>query len=432
MNRAETNNKKIIDLDDPTTKQSFKLFFELAEKIFDEKRYRLLLGLFCVFIFAYRGSITWLHKLTGASPARIRAGRNEIRDRDPNIFDKGIRRKGAGRKPVEEQIPGIRDDIDDILRRSSYGNPQNEKERIYSTVSLRKIAKMLEDAGKKICHRTVLRIVRSLGFSKQMNRKAYQVGKPHENRNEQFEIIAKVRATAESFLLNPLLSLDAKAKVFFNKLWMKGKVWRFRHDPMKSMDHDYPDKNRKATPYGIYDVLRNHGYVSLGVSHDTAQFAVETLRRWWHRIGRTAYECAEKLIILCDGGGSNGSSLKLWKYELACMAEEIGLPIEVHHYPPGCSKHNLIEHRMFNIISKNWAGQAFSDLFTVLQYIRSATTEKGLTIDADYDLHEYETGIKIDAETFASIDLIPGERLGNWNYTIRGFKRTAQENNVAA
>ena len=245
------------------------------------------------------------------------------------------------------------------------------------------------------------------------------------------EKIAASREVIKEQPHNPVISVDAKAKVFFNNLLQKGRPWRQKGDPVKVLDHDYPEKGKKGTPMGVYDLINNRGFVNFGLSHDTAEFAVESIRQWWLRFGRQMFPDAEYLTILCDGGGSNGYRLRLWKYELAKLADAIGLPILVHHYPPGCSKFNPIEHRMFNIISMNWAGQPFTDAETVIRYIEASATSTGLSIGARLDEKIYPKGIRVSDAQFDAINMIVDENLGTWNYLILGLSRAASNAEAA-
>ena len=417
-----------IDRDNCNTQKATASLFSFLKKLLSEKHYRLVLGAFVVYVLnCSRGSVSWLSRVTGASRDMIQRGRDEILQDDPHVFSPRTRRPGGGRKAVEELQPELEQAVKAVVECESYGMPQDKKGRLYCALSLKKIVNALHSLSDKFkaCPRTVLRLIRKLGYSKQQNKKALQCGKPHKDRNTQMEKIAASREVIEEQPHNPVISVDAKAKVFFNNLLQKGRQWRQKGDPVKVLDHDYPEKGKKGTPMGVYDLINNRGFVNFGLSHDTAEFAVESIRQWWLRFGRQMFPDAEYLTILCDGGGSNGYRLRLWKYELAKLADEIGLPILVHHYPPGCSKFNPIEHRMFNIISMNWAGQPFTDAETVIRYIEASTTSTGLSIGARLDEKIYPKGIKVSDEQFDAINMIVDENLGTWNYLILGLSKAA-------
>lgn len=416
-----------IDFTNSTTRSRWRKFFVLFRAILNEKHYRVLLAAFTFFILGNtRGSVGWIADVAGVSRSTISIGRKELESNDPHIRSNRVRRKGGGRKPVEETQPGIEKAVEEMLMASSYGNPQDTKARIYSTLSVEKIKNRLEklSAPFRASAATILRLVKKASFTQQQNRKALQCGKPHANRDAQFQRIDAVKEAAE-FRVNPLISIDAKAKEFLDRLFKKGKQWRKKGDPEEVQDHDFP--KQKVTPYGVYDLIQNNGFVNLGISCDTAQFAVESIRRWWHKVGKGVYPYAKRLIILCDGGGSNSNTARLWKYELARLAEEIGLPIEVHHYPPGCSKHNPVEHRFFNIISMNWAGKPFEDVVTVLKYIISTKTRTGLRTKAQLDQNTYEKGIKVSDEQYGRIRMIREASMGEWNYVVYGFHSSGNE-----
>lgn len=415
---------KVINLNNDTTIQALRKLFAFLEGILSEKAYRLLLG--AVAIFLGRGGVTFLHEVAGASKGRICRGKQEIEEDDEIIHSHRVRREGGGRKPKEHHEPKLRETVEDVLERSSYGDPASAKERIWSTVSLVGIQAHLLAAGISACARTVLRVVRDLGYTKQRNRKLLPVGKPHPDRNEQMELIAEIRNPVKSGSRrgerkNPVLSIDTKAKVVVGNLQQAGAEYRKKKDARKVEDHDFVRPGDRLPPYGIYDVMLDMGFVALGVSRDTAQFAAQALRTWWPDFGKVLYPDADRIVLLCDGGGSNGCRTRLWKLELARLAEEIGLPVEVHHYPPGCSKHNPIEHRLFNHISLNWAGKPLIDPQTILGFIAATTSSTGLIVRAWLDERTYEKGIKVSDAEFACIDIHRHDRLGLWNYTIRGL-----------
>ena len=264
----------------------------------------------------------------------------------------------------------------------------------------------------------ILEALEALGYSLQQNQKMKQVGKESEYRNEQFEFINK-RVTEYLESKNPVISVDCKKKENVGNFKNNGSVYRPEKDPIKVLDHDFPLKELgKAVPYGVYDIGSNEGYVSVGVSADTAMFAVSTIKNWWYTMGKERYEKVQKIYITADGGGSNGSRCKLWKVELQKLADEISIPIEVSHFPPGTSKWNKIEHRLFSQISRNWKGQPLISFEVIVELIASTTTNTGLIVKSALDQNEYPTGIKVTDEELRGVNLVPNEFCGQWNYTI--------------
>lgn len=294
-------------------------------------------------------------------------------------------------------------------------------------MTLFKMQAALAKAGIMACRQTILRLVCKLGFTKQINKKILQIGKPHPDSDKQMQIVTDIKQGCAQTGINPVISVDAKAKIPLAPQMQKGREWRMAGDARKVEDHDFVPAGSKATPFGIFDIFRNLGFVNVGTSSDTAGFAVESLRRWWDAMGKLMYPHTDRIIILCDGGGSNGWRIRLWKHQLAMLADEIGLPIEVHHYPPGKSRFNPIEHRLFNHISMNWAGQPMTDTETILRFIESTTTAAGLKVTAMLDDNTYETGLRISDDEMNRINLVRSQHLGSWNYTIHGFKVTASD-----
>ena len=258
-----------------------------------------------------------------------------------------------------------------------------------------------------------------MGYSKQVNQKMLQVGKPSPNRDEQFQYI---NDTAHEYLEvgDPVISVDTKKKENIGNFKNDGAEYRKNKDPRKVLDHDFPiPELGKVSPYGVYVLNNNTGFINLGTDHDTSEFAVESIYRWWTVLGQTAFPDAKRIYITCDGGGSNGSRNRLWKSELQDFSNRTGLEVQVSHYPPGTSKWNKVEHRMFCYISKNWQGQPLIDIETVVSLIASTTTKNGLEIECVVDENKYETGRKISDEELAEIALFPCEPFGNWNYIIK-------------
>lgn len=383
------------------------------------------------------GGISAVVRQLGAAAETVRKGASEILAKPPteanaddeaisaktqeeNTVPKGkIRRKGGGRKSFVFRYPELVNAIISLLENHTYGNPM--KLLKWTTKSLRKIQADLALQGYKVSHTVIGEILEDLGYSKQANQKMLQVSKPHPDRDAQFVFINNKAAT---FIQEgaPVISIDCKKKENLGNFKNPGQEYRPIGQARSVFDHDFMSKLGKVAPYGIYLLNDNTGFVNLGTSRDTAEFAGESVGRWLHYIGMPTFADMKKLYIVCDGGGSNGWRPRLWKWVLAEIADLFHIEIHVSHLPPGTSKWNKIEHRMFSYITKSWAGQPLVDVQTVIDLISSTTTTKGLKIDCKLDTNEYETGIKISDEDFEKIDIETVGSLPEWNYVIRGFK----------
>lgn len=337
---------------------------------------------------------------------------------DTDKYDSGRSRKpGGGRKTAFEKNPELLKIIENIISEETYGNPENPLK--WTTASLRKIAEAVCGMGIKISQNIVSKALDILGYSKQKNQKMCQLGDQHPDRNAQFEYI---NDTAKSFLDTglPVISIDTKKKENLGNFKNEGKEYRKEKNPRKVLDHDFPlPELGKVCPYGVYVLNNNTGFVNLGMSHDTAEFASASVFRWWECIGKNTFPNADKIYITCDGGGSNGSRIWMWKYYLQELSDKTNLEIHVSHFPPGTSKWNKIEHRLFCYISKNWEGKPLVDIETVVNLIGSTTTKEGLKVVCEVDENTYLTGIKISEEQKESVNiefLGPNEK---WNYIIR-------------
>jgi len=283
--------------------------------------------------------------------------------------------------------------------------------------STRQLAEALQQQGHDVSHPTVARLLRSLGYSLQVNRKTRE-GSSHPDRNAQFEFINK-RVIAFAKARQPVISVDTKQKEHLGDFKNTGAEWQPEGQPEKVRAKDFPDQGLgKAIPYGVYDLTCNQGWVSVGIDHDTARFAVEAIRRWWEEMGQPTYPDGQRLLITADGGGSNGHRNRLWKVALQEFANESGLEVSVCHFPPGTSKWNKIEHRMFCHITKNWRGRPLTSRAVVVNLIGSTTTATGLTIQAELDENEYPTGTKVTDEDLAGVGIKRNKFHGEWNYTI--------------
>ena len=390
--------------------------FNRIRDVMNERERRLFLAETAV-RFGY-GSISVLSQRTGVAISTIRRAIAELSSQEA-ADDGHVRCAGAGRKPVEEIYPDIVNLIQEILDDETYGSPEGGK---WMSCSLRKITKVLSDKGILIEKSTVQRIVRDLGYSRQKNRKMEQVGDPDPDRGVQFEFI---HSETDKSLRDgiPVISVDTKKKENIGNFKNDGTEYRASKQPRMVSDHDFfiPELG-KVAPYGIYVLNNNAAFVNLGTSADTGLFSVESIRRWWYTVGMENFWYADRIVVTCDCGGSNGSRNRLWKLALAELAEEIDKEIEVIHYPPGTSKYNKVEHRLFCYISKHWQGKPLVDVQTVVNLIQSTTTENGLSVTCMLDKNVYETGIKVTDESIDAIDI---EYIGphhGWSYIIKGFE----------
>jgi hypothetical protein len=328
------------------------------------------------------------------------------------------RRPGGGRKPLTDLDAGLIDALDALVEPETRGDPMTRLR--WTTKSTRNLADELGRQGHQVSHHSVGRLLAGpLDYSLQGNAKTLE-GRQHPDRDAQFRYIAG-RVAAALAAREPVISVDAKKKELIGQYARAGREWRPSGDPRRADVHDFPGEQGKAVPYGVYDLAADGGWVSVGSDGDTAQFAVETIRRWWHSVGDTAYPGTASLLITADAGGSNGYRLRLWKKELATLADETGLAITVCHMPPGTSKWNKIEHRLFSHISMNWAGQPLISHEVAVNLIAGTTTRTGLTVRAERDTSTYPRGIKItdrEMKALASQYLNPHDWHGEWNYTI--------------
>lgn len=368
------------------------------------------------------GGQTLVSKYSNLSRNTISKGAIEINNADQFQSSDSIRKSGGGRKSEVEKHPEIMDYIKEILEESTYGDP--ERVILYTTKSLRSIADCVEENKHlSISRNIVSRIIDELGYTKQKNQKMEQVGSQHPDRDAQFKHINR---TGKKYIKagNPFISIDCKKKENIGNFANNGQEYRPSGDPRRVLDHDFPiPELGKVNPYGVYLVNNNTAFVNLGTSKETAEFAAQSIRVWWQDIGKNTFPDANKIYITADGGGSNGSRNRLWKVELAKLAEETGLEIEVSHFPPGTSKWNKVEHRLFSYISKNWAGKPLISIETVIELIGSTTTKTGLKVICKEDKNIYEAGIKVGDEELDSIDIKYCGPNKKWNYIIRGFKK---------
>ncbi len=391
--------------------------FELLSPALDERSRRLLAAAESVAI-GYSGPSV-VARVTGVSRRAIRQGMRELQDPQA-VSHKGIRRPGGGRRRTTATDTTLKSDLEQLVEPLSRGDPESPLR--WTCKSVRKLAVELQQRGHQTSHRMVAELLHELGYSLQANRKML-AGSSHPDRNAQFEYL---NHKVNQYLSHhqPVISVDTKKRELVGEFKNSGREWHPCGHPEKVRVHDFviPTLGR-ATPYGVYDLARNTGWVSVGVDHDTAAFAVESLRRWWHSMGREAYAKATQLLITADAGGSNGARVRLWKLELQKLADETGLQISVGHLPPGTSKWNKIEHRLFSFISQNWRGKPLVSHEVIVNLIAATTTKTGLKVRAQVDTNRYPAGIKVAQEEFATIKLQRDEFHGEWNYTISPGRR---------
>jgi hypothetical protein len=364
--------------------------------------------------FLGRGGITAVALATGLSDRTIRTGLKELDGPTP-LASHRQRHKGGGRKPHAVSQPGLQDALDQLIEPTARGSPTNPLR--WTIKSTYRLARALRKQGYEVSATSVRRMLVAMNYSLQGNRKTRE-GVQHPDRDGQFRHIAE-RVKARKRRGEPAISVDTKKKEVLGNLKNAGQTYRPKGDPQKVKTHDFPDPNLgKVVPYGVYDIHGNEAGVSVGISHDTAEFAVGAIRRWWEKLGRKRYGRAKRLLVTADSGGSNGSRCRLWKVELQKWADETGLIVEVNHYPPGTSKWNKIEHRVFCHITRNWQGTPLETLEIVVESIGATTTETGLEIHAWIDEGKYEKGRKVSDQELAECTVKRNAYHGDWNYEI--------------
>jgi len=361
-----------------------------------------------------RGGIALVARATGLARNTIVRGLAELAQRRP-LSPARVRRRGGGRKRASALAPGLTTALEALVEPVTRGDPESPLR--WTLKSTRHLAEVLTTRGYAVSHTLVAGLLHELEYSLQANRKSLE-GARHPDRNAQFEHInAAVQAQLQRG--QPAISVDTKKKELVGRFKNAGRTWRPKGRPEPVKIHDFLDREKgKAIPYGVYDLGRNLGWVSVGVDHDTATFAVATIRRWWRELGRRHYPHATSLLIAADSGGSNGVRLRLWKWELQQLAQQTGLAISVCHLPPGTSKWNKIEHRLFSFISQNWRGQPLLTHAAIVSLIAATKTKTGLKVRCVLDTHKYPKNVKVTDEQMRAINLKPDEFHGDWNYTI--------------
>ena len=364
-----------------------------------------------------RGGITVVFKTSGLARSTIARGLKEIGSK--HLDASRIRRSGAGRKNLAEKDKRLWKDLESLVEPGTRGDPESPLR--WTSKSLRLLAKQLRRMGHAISYGAVGQLLKKADYSLQANRKTRE-GKQHPDRNAQFEYISQ-RVNRQQRVGHPAISVDTKKKELVGDFKNTGREWRPKGSPRRVQVHDFmiPEKG-KAIPYGVYDLTRNEGWVNVGIDHDTAAFAVQSIRRWWRTMGCQVYRKAKSLLIMADSGGSNGSRARLWKWELQRLADEMKVSISVCHFPPGTSKWNKIEHRLFSFISRNWRGRPLESLAVIVNLIGSTRTHNGLKVRCEMDRGRYPQGQKITDEQMTTLRLKPERFHGDWNYTLRPRK----------
>ena len=366
------------------------------------------------------GGITLVQKATGVARNSIKLGLKELlrsqqEGQKEDNANRRLRRIGGGRKATVKDDKKLLAAIESLVEPVTRGDPESVLR--WTCKSLRQLESELKSQGYVVSHTSIGDLLRKLGYSLQGNRKTLEGG-DHPDRNTQFEFI---NARAEDAIRNgqPVISVDTKKKELVGQYKNGGKELRPKGEPEEVKVYDFVDKDLgRANPYGVYDIKNNLGWVTVGTDHDTASFAVSTIRRWWFGMGKDLYPGARELLITADGGGSNGSRVRLWKLELQKLANELGIPVRVSHFPPGTSKWNKIEHRLFSYISMNWRGKPLISHETIVNLIAATTTKKGLKVKAELDSGQYPKGIKVTDEELETVRIFRDDFHGEWNYSI--------------
>ena len=380
--------------------------------LIDERARRLLAGSEALAIG--RGGVAAVARATGLARTTVARGVADVQAGE-TVGRGRIRRAGAGRPPIERRDPTLRRDLEALIEPTSRGDPESPLR--WTTRSVRNLAAELRRQGHAVSHQTVAELLRAMGYSLQANRKTLE-GTSHPDRDAQFSHLnAAVQLQLE--LGGPVISVDTKKKELVGPFRNGGKELRPKGDPEPVLLHDFviPELGR-ASPYGVYDVAANEAWVSVGSDHDTAAFAVESIRRWWATMGAPLYPDATRLLITADAGGSNGYRVRLWKLELQKLADETGLEIAVCHFPPGTSKWNKIEHRLFSAISQNWRGKPLVSHEVIVELIAATTTRTGLRVRSKLDTNAYPAGLTVSEASMATLHLRPDTFHGEWNYSL--------------
>jgi len=394
--------------------EKLALKYDIILPHLNEKQRRLYLA--SEAIFFGHGGITKVNLATGMSKITIAKAIKELKNKKELVSSTFFSRKpGGGRKRVEVINPDLWSKLQLLLEPHVRGEP--ESALLWTSKSTRKLSTELKKEGISVSHRAIGELLKANNFSLQANRKTNE-GKTSKDRDEQFSYINK---TVREFQKNdqPVISIDAKKKELVGNFKNGGQQWQSKGTPIEVNAYDFPSLGKgKATPYGVYDITNNKGWVNVGISKDTAEFAVQSIRNWWYKMGIYYHPNATELLVTADSGGSNGIRARLWKRELQLLANELNMSITVRHFPPGTSKWNKIEHRLFSYISKNWRGKPLESYEVIVKLIGATTTTKGLKVECELDSANYETGIKISDNELAQLNITRSEFHGEWNYSI--------------
>jgi hypothetical protein len=399
------------------TDNLLKAKYEKIIPLLNEKQKRMILAADAETMG--RGGLSKVSKLSGISRVTLNVGLKEIGLVIPkhDLQKQGrIRKEGGGRKKKTVEDENLLKVIEEIVSPHTMGDPMNTL--LWTNKSLRNIAESAKEKGCIISHKLAGVILKNAGYSLQGNRKTDE-GSSHQDRDAQFiyinDLVNEFMASS-----NPVISVDCKKKELIGNYKNAGVEWLPKKQPTKVKVYDFIDKELgKAIPYGVYDISNNEGWVSVGISHDTASFAVATIRNWWYEMGKDKFSTSKKILITADGGGSNSSRSKLWKKELEILAEELGMEISVCHFPPGTSKWNKIEHRLFSYITMNWRARPLTSIQVVIDLIAATKTSKGLKVKSKLDENIYEKGIVISNKELKKINIVRSEFHGEWNYSIK-------------
>ena len=395
------------------SEEALAAMFAVLSPHLDERQRRLLAGAQARALG--RGGVAAVARVSGMSRSTVQTGAGEV-DQGPELTER-VRRPGAGRPRLEDRDPGLVEALDALVDPTARGDPESPLR--WTTKSTRNLAAALSAGGHRIGADVVADLLAALGYSLQSTSKQVE-GASHPDRNSQFEYINDL---AGEYLDagQPVVSVDTKKKELVGNYANKGREWQVSGEPVRVDVHDFIDPAvGKAIPYGVYDMAADEGWVSVGEDHDTAAFAVATIGRWWDMVGSAAYPKAKRLLITADAGGSNSYRSRLWKVELGKLAADAGLDITVSHFPPGTSKWNKIEHRLFSHISMNWRGRPLTSHEVVVDLIAGTTTRKGLKVRAELDHATYPTGVQVSDEQLAALHLNQHDWHGDWNYTLLG------------
>jgi DDE family transposase len=369
------------------------------------------------------GGVSLMARISGLARSTIYHGLSDIRNK-VSAPPGRVRKPGGGRKRKSSEDPTLVVDLESLVEPATRGDPMQPL--LWTTRSLRNLVNGLAKKGHKVCPTVVGNLLRDMGYSLQANSKTRE-GDQHIDRNGQFQYI-NTRATAFLAASEPVISVDTKKKELVGNFKNNGREWRRQGTPELVNIHDFIDpKLKRAVPYGVYDITNNVGWVSVGTDHDTATFAVHAIRRWWRTMGKKRHPKAKRLMITADGGGSNGYRVRLWKVELQKLADELRLPVTVCHLPPGTSKWNKIEHRLFSFITINWRGKPLRSYRTIVQLIAATTTDAGLRVRAELDENKYPKGVKVSDAQIAAVNLSRHAFHGDWNYTISPTRKNPRQ-----